>query len=260
MKPDPLALVRVPVYLSIYYETYMKTVVALLVGLAAMVACAWAADAPRGSLLELHSCEVYAGGCVVSSEATLGGRCLLRAWKFAGGSFANTDFAGLEVALLQVASENLAAPHAGPGQAVVYLPESASAAQRDALAAWLRESQPGLKNVRLQTRVAPLRFEQDGAGTSFSAGKFAQVRTASLETCESGACGEALWYTPRAPTTAFTVVADRSSRIEEPLLGLKWGDAGKRNAFLARFGDGPNKALYVSAADLCGPAIAGNLD
>src|ERR1043166_9854591 len=29
-----------------------------------------AADQPRGNLVELHSCELYAGGCVVSSEAT----------------------------------------------------------------------------------------------------------------------------------------------------------------------------------------------
>src|SRR5215471_5968028 len=46
-----------------------------------------AASQPRGSMLELHSCELYAGGCVVSSEATQGGRYMLRAWHFSDGSF-----------------------------------------------------------------------------------------------------------------------------------------------------------------------------
>ena len=34
---------------------------------------AFANDQPRGSLMEVHSCELYAADCVVSSEATLGG-------------------------------------------------------------------------------------------------------------------------------------------------------------------------------------------
>ena len=46
----------------------------------------FADDQPRGSLMEVHSCELYAGGCVVSSEATLGGRYMLRAWNFTGGT------------------------------------------------------------------------------------------------------------------------------------------------------------------------------
>jgi hypothetical protein len=70
---------------------------------------AFADDQPRGSLMEVHSCELYAGGCVVSSEATLGGRYMLRAWNFSGGSFAGSDLAGLQVALLESSSDNLAA-------------------------------------------------------------------------------------------------------------------------------------------------------
>ncbi len=237
----------------------MKIVGTLLVGLAVCAGRAQAVEAPHGSLLEVHSCEVYAGGCVVSSEATLGGRYLLRAWNFDGGSFVGADFAGFQVAVLQTANENLAVPGSGPGRAVVYLPESADAAQRAALLAWVKESQPGLAKAGLETRMVPLQFEQNGVGVSFSAGKFVSVKTASLETCESGACGEALWYTPRTPTSVFTVVVDRSSAINEPLLSLKWDDAAKRNTFLARFGDRPNHALYVSAADLCGPKLTANL-
>ncbi|HTL17087.1 MAG TPA: hypothetical protein VL793_07615, partial [Patescibacteria group bacterium] len=67
---------------------------------------------PSGSVLELHSCELYAGGCIVSSEATLGGRYMVRAWNFNGGSFQGAELAGMSLAVLQSSGDNLAEPKA----------------------------------------------------------------------------------------------------------------------------------------------------
>jgi len=53
----------------------MKRAGYYLIGLTCLVApCLWAEAPVRGSMLELHSCELYAGGCVVSSEATQRGQ------------------------------------------------------------------------------------------------------------------------------------------------------------------------------------------
>jgi hypothetical protein len=228
--------------------------IAALVFSSSLALLASNAQQPRANLLELHSCEVYAGGCVVSSEATLGGRYMLRAWNFTGGSFAGSDFAGLRLAVLQSAQENLAANSAETGDAVVYLPEGISAAQRDALLAWLKQ-QPNFRPSKLLTRSVALRFGTTSEGYALTAGDFVSVKTADLAKCEAQACGEALWYTPRTPGTVFTVALNRASQIEEPFLKLKWYDAGKRSVFLARVGNPEvNKALYVAAADLCGPA------
>jgi hypothetical protein len=234
----------------------MKRLVFLVVGLScSLTRAALAAEPPRGTVLELHSCALYAGGCIVSSEATLGGRYMLRAWDFAGGTFAGADLAGLRLALLQSAAENLAEPTAEPGQAVVYLPETATPAQREVLLHWLASTQPGLKPATLKTRVVPLQFAKTESGYSFKAGDFVSVTTASLESCETGACGESLWYAPRAATSLFTVAVDQASQVTEPLLELKWNDAGKRSVFLGKFGgDAPARNLYVTAADLCGPS------
>src|SRR2546423_4728097 len=98
----------------------------MIVGLAFVNA--WAGNAPRGSLLELHSCELYAGGCVVSSQATLDGRYMLRAWNFTGGQFAGQDLRGLRLAVLQSGSQNLAAQDVPAEHAVVYLPNDATPA------------------------------------------------------------------------------------------------------------------------------------
>lgn len=235
----------------------MKLLAFLLTGLSCFLGRqALAENQPRGSVLELHSCELYAGGCIVSSEATLGGRYMLRAWNFTGGSFGGTDLAGLNLAVLQSSGDNLAAPKAHPGSVIVYLPQSASTTQRGALLAWLKSAQPDLDAAgKFQTHVVPIQFSKTDTGYALSAGEFVSIKTAPLESCQTGACGEALWYTPRARTSVFTVAVDRSSIVNEPLLQLKWSDAGRRTVFLGKFGeDTPAQNLFVSSADLCGPA------
>jgi hypothetical protein len=214
---------------------------------------AFGGDTPRGSVLELHSCEVYAGPCVVSSESPQEGRYMARAWDFTGGSFNGTDFNGLQIAVLQSSPDNLADADSKSGEAVVYLPESATQAQRDALLSWLKASQPDFHPAKIQTRIAPLQFTKSDQGYSFSAGNFVSVKTASLDACGMGNCGESLWYEPRAKTSVFTVVLNNGSKVSEPLLKLRWDASGNRDIFLARFGDTiPAKNLYVSLGELCG--------
>ena len=228
---------------------------AALLGVACLIGrVVIAQDQPRGSLLELHSCELYAGGCIVSSESTLGGRYMLRAWSFTGGAFQGTELAGLSVAALQASSDNLAEPKAGPGHVVVYLPAKARPDQRAALLSWLKSSQADLGGAtEFQARVVPIEFARDPAGYRLQMGDFVSVQTASIESCATGACGEALWYAPRSRTSVFTVAMDRSSVIREPLLKLTWDDSGRRTLFLGKFGlDTPTPSLYVSSDQLCG--------
>jgi len=245
-----LALERKSVYLLIGMKKFTSLLIALTPFLSANL---YAASQPRGTLLELHSCELYAGGCIVSSEEPMDGRHMLQAWNFSGGNFDGVDFAGLKLAVLQASSANLAAENTAADRAVVYLPEKASAAQREALLAWLKATLPEMKNARLQTRTAPLQFAKTAVGYAFSAGDTINVKTDSLESCDKGGCGESLWYSPRTSSSAFTVAVNQSSRINEPLIELKWSDAGKRSIFLAKFGENERaKNVYVTSADLCG--------
>src|SRR5207253_3957082 len=110
-----------------------------------------AGDQPCGSVLELHSCELYAGGCVVSSEQPQDGRYMLRAWNFTGGAYAGTDLKGLRLVVVQSSSQNLAAPKTAADQAVVYLPENATARQRAGLLAWAQGRFAGLEVGKLPT-------------------------------------------------------------------------------------------------------------
>jgi hypothetical protein len=233
----------------------MKKLTLLLSGFISLgLNSAFAADAPRGSLLEIHSCEVYAGPCVISGESPQDGRYMVRAWDFTGGAYSGTDLSGLQVAVLQSSADNLAESGSASGSAVVYLPKSATQTQRDALLAWLKSSQPDFQPAKLQTRVVPLAFTKSAEGYAFSAGDFVSIKTAPLNKCSMGGCGETLWYQPRAATSVFTVVVNDGSKVSEPLLKLRWDATGNRDIFLARFGQNvPSKDLYVSLSELCGP-------
>ena len=232
----------------------MKKFTLLLIALTSFLSAnLYAASQPRGTLLELHSCELYAGGCIVSSEEPMDGRYMLQVWNFTGGNFDGVDFAGLKLAVLQASSANLAAEKTSADRAVVYLPDRASATQREALLTWLKATLPEMKDVQLQTRVVPLQFTKTAVGYAFSAGDTITVKTDSIESCDKGGCGESLWYSPRTASSAFTVAVNQSSRISEPLLELKWNDAGKRSIFLGKFGESERaKNVYVTSADLCG--------
>src|SRR5215831_16204969 len=104
-----------------------KKVVTLCISLSWLAAHgATGGDQPQGRLIELHSCELYAGACMVSSQSELGGRNTLQVWDIAGGSWQGVDLKGLQAAVLESASENLAVSTARAEQAIVYLPESAN--------------------------------------------------------------------------------------------------------------------------------------
>jgi len=233
----------------------MKRLFLLLAALPAFtILHSFGADVPRGSLMELHSCELFAGGCVVSSEAPQGGRYMLRVWNFTGGDFQGSALQGLQLAVLQTSPDNLAMKDSQPGDAVVYLPETATAAQRATLLAWLKASQNDFHPAHLQTRTVPMKCLKADNHYAFTAGDFISVNSAATS-CDSTACGEELWYQPRTATTAFTVAVNNTSRINEPLLNLTWTDDGKRSVFLARFGEaGTAGNVYVTMNELCGPA------
>jgi len=112
----------------------------------------------HGDLLELHSCQLYIGGCIASSESPQDGRYLLRVWNFAGGSHDGTPLRGLQVALLETADENLAIGATQPNAAMAYLPQSATPAQAAALLDWLKSANPEVARMKLPARTVPMQF------------------------------------------------------------------------------------------------------
>jgi hypothetical protein len=200
---------------------------------------------PRGQFAELHSCEVFAGPCVVNSEVNQPGNYQLRIWRFDSGNLGNVPLRGLTVALLEASDKNLA-DRGNASEAVAYLPQGLSPTQRSALLAWAQ----GSTAVRLDethVKVAPLQIRFADKQVSFSAGTDMTFDGNVPEACNVGGCGEMLWYQPRSAASSFVVDLLDESRIKEPLLSLHWMDHGRKTLFVGRFGD-----PEVTIPGLCG--------
>ena len=205
---------------------------------------------PRGQVAELHSCEVYAGGCVCSSaEATIAGHYVMRAWQFESGQFKGVDLRGLHLALLETGSLNLADKSNPAERAVVYVPRDISAAQREALVAWARQNTAAsLANIK----SVPIQMQVVGNALNVSLGPKVTFSGTTAPTCGLSSCGESLWYQPRSEMSAFAVDQVTRSRIVEPALDLQWQDHGRRTLFLGRFGD----PVPSNPTGLCGAPLA----
>ena len=214
-----------------------------------------AEETPLGDLLEVHSCQLYIGGCIASAEATQDGRYLLRVWSFSGGSHTGVPLAGLQVALLETGDENLADKDTPATASLAYLPQSATPAQTAALVDWLKKTNPELPRVRLQTRVVPMQLSGTRNTVTFTAGDALRVDVCPFEPCGLTSCGESLWYTPRSAVTSYTVGVTSQTIVREPRLALTWIDHGKNNVFQGRFGEGTTaQATFTSPALMCAVA------
>jgi Protein of unknown function (DUF1326) len=192
----------------------------------------------HGDLLELHSCQLYIGGCVASSESPQDGRYLLRVWNFTNGSYDGATLRSLQVALLETSEENLASRETNPNAAMAYLPQSASPAQTSALISWLKSTNPELARLKLSTRTVSMQLTSAHGSVSFTAGDALQMEVRPFQSCGLVSCGESLWYTPRSSTTSYTVGVTSKSIVNEPKLALRWIDHGKNNVFEGHFGEG----------------------
>ncbi len=214
-----------------------------------------AGETLRGDLLELHSCQLYIGGCIASSESPQDGRYLLRVWNFTGGSHQGTSLRGLQVALLETSDENLALRETNPNAAMAYLPQSATPAQVAALVDWLKSTNPELARLKLLTRSVSMQLTSAHGVVSFSAGDSLQVEVHPFQSCGLVSCGESLWYTPRSSTISYTVGVTSKSVVSEPSLALRWIDHGKNNVFEGRFGEGATAPpIFQPPAFVCAVA------
>jgi hypothetical protein len=214
----------------------MKTGVALFLLL--LTAKASFAAEPSGELVELHSCDLYTGGCTASSEMTLLGRQRFCMWLISQGFWAGQDLAGAKLALLEVGSENLAEKGAVADRAEVFVPRGMTPEQKKALLSWLETKYP----LPASTSVidTDICYRRTGHQADLTVGGTVAVSTVPLGRCRTGSCGQALWYEPTSRQSSFAVVASRTSIIRDARLHLTWTDHDRPNVFLATFGPGEN--------------------
>ena len=198
---------------------------------------------PVGEFIELHSCDLYTGGCTASSESTLLGRQLFRVWSIKEGTWNNQNLAGFNVALLELGSVNLAEKGALGDRAELFVPKGLAPVQKDALLSWVNSQT--ITPASTQVRDAEITYQRSGPAANITVGDSIALSTMPIARCGTGACGQALWYEPQVKYSSYEVLASRVSKVEDAALNFLWTDHDRPNVFLASFG--PHGT--VSAAD-----------
>ena len=199
---------------------------------------------PFGEFVELHSCDLYTGGCTASAESTLLGRQVLRVWSIERGAWNGQDLTRLKVAVLETGSRNLAEKGALADRAEIFVPKALTQAKREALVSWTTSQRPLPRGTSvIESEIV---YQRSGQEAVVTVGDTVSLATMPIGSCSSGACGQSLWYEPQVDHSTFEVVASRTSKIQEAT--LFWVDHDRPNVFLATFGPNPNARQLADSA------------
>ena len=207
----------------------------------ALSAISLTADTGRitGDYVEARTAEVFAGGCIMNSEAETMGRQAVMAWRIASGSFDGVALGGLTVAAAVAGDRNLGMREMGGEEptavkAIITVDPRATQAQRDALVKFVRALSGGLITHVIRVDVAPVRFATSQNLVEVSVPD-SMTLTVNKEMKHDPSCGAMQWFQP------FTKLANAAMGVAETHefsgkgLGTQWSAPNKRSAFFGTF-------------------------
>jgi hypothetical protein len=219
----------------------MKIALSVIAAIAVTAAGLGADDKGRitGEYVEARTAEVFAGGCIMNSEAETMGRQAIMAWRITSGSFDGVSLDGLTVAAAVAGDRNLGMREMGGEEptavkAIIMVDPRATSAQRDALVRLVRELSNGLITDVIRVDVAPVRFATSQRYVEVSVPGSVTL-TVNREMTHDPSCGAMQWFTP------FTRIANAAMGVAEAHeysghgLGTQWSAPHKRSAFFGTF-------------------------
>src|SRR5262249_41053467 len=172
----------------------------LLAALAVMVVLTPAQAAGlSGMYVEARTCDVWTGPCFANADFNLTGKNAVMAWKIDKGEFDNIKLDGLGIVAVIAASDTLGLNQTGPAKAILIVDRKATAAQREALIAFVKQQSDLLKNVSA-VESADRKLDKceckEGGCAELVAGK-AVIKTRCIDQKHDKACGnETAFYPP----------------------------------------------------------------
>ena len=197
-------------------------------------------DRITGEYVEARTAEVFAGGCIMNSEAETLGRQAVMAWRITSGAFDGVMLDGLTVAAAVAGDRNLGMREMGGEEptavkAIIIVDPRATAAQRDALVKLVRALSNGLITHVVRVDVAPVKFATSQKYVEVSVPDNNILLTVNKEMKHDPSCGAMQWFKP------FTKLADAALGVAEEHafeghgLNTKWSAPNKRSAFFGTF-------------------------
>jgi hypothetical protein len=211
------------------------TVITALIGIAGISVAAGGSG--RGTYLEARTAEVFAGGCVMNSEAGTSGRQAVLAWKVDKGTFNGVPIDNLSVVAAINGDRNLGISELGGNRAetksAVYVDRRATHAQQMALVAMAHELSNGLVGTVVEVTPTVIQFDNSSDAIKVAAGE-AVLRVAK-KIDHDISCGAMQWFQPLSSMSTSTLGTADSHSFSGTALGTKWSDPHKRSAFFGSF-------------------------
>jgi hypothetical protein len=192
-----------------------------------------------GEYVEARTAEVFAGGCVMNSEAGTMGRQAVLAWRITQGTYRGVVLDGLTVVAAIAGDRNLGMREMGGEEAtevlaVISVDMRANPAQRDALVALARELSGGLITRVVRVETAPIRFATTAKYIEVTVADTVQLAV-NKELAHDPSCGAMQWFTPFTQLASSKIGVADAHAYSGTGLGTRWSAPGKRSAFFGTF-------------------------
>lgn len=201
---------------------------------------AFAADTPTvtGTYVEARTAEVFAGGCVMNSEAETMGRQAVLAWRVDRGGVDGVTLDGLSVVAALSGTHNLGMREMGGEaptevKALVYVDERATATQRDALLSMAKTAIGDLALRVVDVQPVAIAFDRSHHAASVQAGEARLDVQAHIH--HDPSCGAMQWFQPLSRGAEAEVGLTRTQVFSGQALGTRWSQRDKRSAFVGTF-------------------------
>ncbi len=156
----------------------------------------------HGTYIESRNAEIYASHCFANSEVGITGDLAVMAWNIESGRRNGVSLDGLNVVAVVKASATIGNPFASPlpAKAMMIFDEAASDAQREALAAFVREQAGELVADVANTQSAPITLDFHGnmhdRKATLKAGEIVSLTTREIRGSDSLCHLDDLYYAP----------------------------------------------------------------
>jgi hypothetical protein len=192
-----------------------------------------------GEYVEARTAEVFAGGCIMNSEAETMGRQAIMAWRITSGSFDGVALDGLTVAAALAGDRNLGMREMGGEEptavkAIITVDPRATPAQRDALVRFVRAMSRGLITQVVRVDTAQIRFATSQHYVEVSVPDSMQL-TVNKTMKHDPSCGAMQWFKPFSTLQQSAMGVAETHFFSGQGLGTKWSAPDKRSAFFGTF-------------------------
>ncbi len=202
--------------------------------------CAAFAEQIQGDYLETRSADIYTGQCFANAEVNLVGNEAILGWHVTQGAWNGVSLEGLSIVAAVRAKATLGDPYENPypAKSVLFVDESATPAQKEALVSFAHHMGGKLLDNVEHVVATPIEIavshEHHGIAL-LRAGQFATVQTRSIGEWDHVCGNEETYYPPLTAMAHSMPAVAVTDQYSGPGLGETWSNHDKRSAFVGTF-------------------------